>query len=297
MKLSVRPFALAPDETVRFLTPWQEVRGSRVEALGEAIGDWDFRTVLRLKADLEIDIAALRRTTHQGSDAAFSVIVSAFSSTTRLRCPVWSSSIASRSRQRVPVDFELAGSQLGGRLDLITQVVLSQPDARDPLSARRPGSVVWRHRQSVLLEGDAEQFPTETADFSIPPFHEPHAGWFLEVAADDLDVSAASAVRLVLNESHPLVARILDGETSSDVVLALEVLRWDVARQLIDQALTNPEFVERDESFDEDSFGWLLRNVLATHFPGETPKSVMAMREGQPARYEATLQQSARIFG
>jgi hypothetical protein len=148
-----------------------------------------------------------------------------------------------------------------------------------------------------MLEGDAPQFPTETADLSAAPYKLPKAAWLLEILSDDLDMAAAAAVRLIVNEVHPLIQRILDGDASADAVIALETLRWDVARQLIEMALTTPEFIERDEAFEEDSFGWLLTSVVTTHFPGESPRSLRTMREMQRSRYEAALQDAARVFG
>jgi hypothetical protein len=205
--------------------------------------------------------------------------------------------VTSTTTQRLPIEFDLAGAELGGRLEITTQIVVVRPDPEDELGASMRGTVIWRQRHRVLLEGDAAQFPTETADLAVPPHNMHRAGWLLDVEAADLDMNAGAAVRLIINESHPLMRRVLDGDASPDAVVALEVMRWDVARQLIDIALDTPEFLERDEAFEEDSFGWLLNAVITTHFPGENPRSLHAMRERERGRYETMLQDQARILG
>jgi hypothetical protein len=297
MRLTVRPFAVASDEAVRFSTGWRVVRGDRGEALGDSIRDWDYMTVLSLQAEIEIDVTEVRRSAHVGKKCGLTVVVSAGSSTTRMRGPIWSGQVWSVSRERLRLGADIAGGELGGRLDLLTQLVVSEPDPVDDLGASMPGTILWASRHSVMLEGDGPQFPTEPGDLSRPPYGLAKAAWWLDIVTDDLDVAAAAAVRLIVNQAHPVMRRVLDGDTSSETVLALEASRWDVARQLIEFALDSPEFSERFGTFHEDSFGRLLSNIVLTHFPGETPETLRAMRTVRRARFEAALQNAARIFG
>jgi hypothetical protein len=294
MRRTVPPFAVSDGDCVRFRRGWHLHRGGVSELLGDRVSEWDHQTVLRLGADLEVDAAAARRTAHQGPGAGLAVVVSAASSSTRLRGPVWHAELASHAEEHLVVEIHLAGTELGGRLDLVTQLVVSDPEPVDELGATLPGAVIWRRCDSVLLEGQAAQFPTEAADLSD---RLPKAAWLLEFFADDLDAAAAGAVRLVVNEAHPIIRRILDGERSPECDLALKVMHWDVARQLVEAALRHPDFVDRDGSFEEDSLGRLFTNVLATHFPGESPRSLRTKRERTPHEFESTLQHAARIFG
>lgn len=297
MRLAVLPFALAAEEAVRFTNPWHDVRDGHAEVLGDAIRDWDPMTVLRLRAVIEVDVPAVLRTARLNHRTGLAVAVSAGSSSTRLRGPVWMQNIKSSSTECLDIEFDVAGAELGGRLDLMTQLVVVQPEGEDKLGASLRGTIIWRHRESVMLEGDAAQFPTETADLSGPPYDLPRAGWMLQIAPDDLDVTAAAAVRLIVNESHPLMQRVLEGDSSPEAVAAVEVMRWDVARQLIDVALSTPAFIERDEAFEEDSFGWLLFAIIGTHFPGESPRSLRNLQETDRAAFEVMLQHQSRILG
>jgi hypothetical protein len=254
-------------------------------------------TVLALQAELEIDITEVRRSGHIGKNSEVILLVSAASSATRLRGPIWSGRVYSGTKERLRVGAQLAGTELGGRLDLITNLILSRPDPVDDLGAPTSGTVLWAHRQSVMLEGDGPQFPTEAGDLSQPPHALPKAGWWLDILTDDLDEAAAGAVRLIINQAHPLMKRVLAGDTSTDAVLALEVSRWDVARQLIDFALESSEFMERFGTFEEDSFGRLLANIMLMHFPGETPETLKVMTSQRRAHFETRLQDAARILG
>lgn len=297
MRLAVRTFAVASDDAIRFTAAWRVIRDDHAEALGDSIRDWDYMAVLPLQAELEVDVTEVRRSAHIGKNCALSVVVSAGSSATRMRGPIWSGQVWSMTRERLRIGVQIAGGELGGRLDLVTQLVVVSPDPIDELGATTRGTILWTHRHSVMLEGDGPQFPTEPGDLSRPPYRLPKAAWLLDIVTDDLDVAAAAAVRLIVNQTHPVMRHVLDGDTSPESVLALETSRWDVARQLIEFALDSAEFLERFGTFEEDSFGRLLTNVMTIHFPGETPDSLRTMRAANRPRFESSLQNAARILG
>jgi hypothetical protein len=297
MRLAVTPFAKAADHEITFTCPWQIVHEGTARVLGDFVNEWDYMTRLHLTADLQLDMSAIRHTTHQGGSAKFAVVVSAASNATRLRGPIWSSSIAPGEKQLLKVDTEIGGFELGGRLDLLTTLVLADPDPIDKIGAPAKGAILWQHRHPVALEGDASQFPTESVDLSQPPYRRPRAGWLLEADMEDLDAVAAGAVRLLVNHSHPVMKAVLDGVDSSETALAMHTLRWDIARQLIVLALDSGEFVDRQGSFEEDTLGWTLTNIVRTHFPRETYMSLRAIRDSQPAEFESMLQDASGIFG
>lgn len=296
MRVAVLPFALAAENSVSFITRWQDVRHGKAQEVTETIPEWDHMAVLSLHAAIEVDVGAVLSSAHLGKRTGLAVEVSAGSSSTRMRGPVWMEKITSDQTHVLDIAIDLSGSEIGGRLDLITQVVVVQPDSEDQLSASLPGTIIWRHRQSVLLEGDASQFPTETADLSAPRYNVPQAGWLLHVA-DNLDLSAAAAIRLVVNETHPMMQQVLEGAETPMTVAALGVMRWDVARQLIELALDNDEFIERYDTFDEDTLGWLLAAILGAYFPGESPRAMRAGRDSDRSRFETRLQDHAKVLG
>lgn len=113
---------------------------------------------------------------------------------------------------------------------------------------------------------------------------------------DDLDADAALAVRLLVNDSHPVMQAELGSPASEGKSLILDTMRWDVSRQLITLALKSEDFIERSGSFDEGSLGWSLTNIVARYFPNESPMSLRALLHSSPAEFEARLQSAAGIF-
>ncbi|WP_163689583.1 hypothetical protein [Mycolicibacterium gadium] len=280
-----------------FANGWMVVREGVSQILGEFLSDWDYMSSLHLVAEVEINTHATRNSTHQGDSARFALVVTAASSSTRLRGPVWQTTIPAVDSSTFTVDIELAGYELGGRLDLSTSLTLIEPDPTDAIGASERGAILWRSVYSVALEGDATQFPTESADLSKYPYNSPATAWRLEADTDDLDAIAAAAIRLLVNHTHPVMAAALDGVDSREVSIAIHAMRWDVTRQLINLALDNSEFIERHGSFDEDTLGWTLSNIVRTHFPDETPSSLRTMRQALPSAFEAALQNASRILG
>lgn len=298
MRLAVRPFAMASEDSVRFSKPWHQLRtDGEDQLLGAAIEDWDYMTVLRLNSELDIGRTEALERAHLGPKSELTIVISAGSSATKVRRPVWLQALSGAKTQRLSVEIELPGDELGGRLDLITQLVVSKPDPADELAPTAIGSTIWREKHSVFLEGSAPQFPTESGDLSQPPYRCAHAAWVLEVIADDIEMPAAAAVRLIINDTHPLMRRILEGDSSPECVTALETIRWDVARQLVELALTDDVFLEHDGTFEEDTLGSLLMNVININFPGQTPRALRSIRETNRARYEVLLQDAIAPFG
>lgn len=113
---------------------------------------------------------------------------------------------------------------------------------------------------------------------------------------EDLDSAALGSVRLVLNESHPAVARMLAGDASPEANATLSALRWDVARYLILNALDSDEFVARGGVFEEETLGAMLAGILTLHWPGESPRALRQLRRTEPARFERELQDRAGLL-
>jgi hypothetical protein len=293
MRSSAPPFLPAPRDAVRFTVPWQLQRGTGPVLLADDVPAWDYQATIALAAVLDVDVEAVRAACHLGHGSELHVVVTASSSATKMRGPV---AVASAEGGPVQLDVELMGHELGGRLLLDTVLVVSHVERTDALSPRAPGSILWRHPKSTWLEGESARFPTEVADLAAAPFFTPGALWFLDIRTDDLDTAALGSVRLVLNESHPLVTRLLAGDTSPETALTMSALRWDIARQLITTALESEEFVERDGIFDDETLGAMLAGVLAMHWPGESPRSLRQLRVVEPARFERELQDRSGLL-
>jgi hypothetical protein len=298
MRTAITPFSRVNDDDIRFIRQWHVRQDGLEKPLGACIEVWDFMTELELSAGLDIQIDSVRASTHQGANSAFGLVVSASSSTTRLRGPVWKSDpLRGESVREVGVEVRLAGFELGGRLDLLTSLVLVEPDPISEIGAISKGSILWQNRHQTFLEGHGPQFPTEGADFSIAPYDIPRAGWRLEFDLDDLDSAAGGAIRLLVNDNDPLMTAVRQGIDSPEVAMAIRTMRWDVARQLIWACLDSDEFIERYGSFAEDSVGWVLTNILNQHFAGDAPSSLRAIRDSSRPDFESRLQHAAGLVG
>lgn len=287
MRTGAAPFPLAPDDAVRFTTPWRLESPNGSSVLGGDTPGWDYLATLDLSAVVEVDTDAVRERCHLGPDSLLRILVTASSSTTKMRGPVAVRDVESGP---IPIRVKLVGHELGGRLALEILLVAAIVERIDTLSPRASGSILWRHRQTSWLEGDSARFPTEVADLSASPYFTPGALWFVDMIADDLDSVALGSVRLILNGSHPTVERILVGDPSSETTAILSVMQWDVARQLILKALDDDEFVERGGGFEEDTLGAMLSNLLNVYWPGESARALRQVRAAEPERFERELQ-------
>lgn len=294
MRTSAAPFPIAPPDAVWFNVPWQMHTTGGPAPLGDDVPAWDYLASLELSAVLEVDIDAVCASCHLGENSQLRVVVTAASSTTRMRGPVASIAVVAGP---MPIDLRFVGHELGGRLALETLLVAASVDRTDALSPRAAGSILWRHRKTTWLEGESARFPTEVADLGAAPYFTPGALWYVDVRTDNLDDAALAGVRLVLNEGHAAVARMLAGDASPETNVTLSALKWDVARQLILSALDSDEFVERGGVFEEETLGAMLAGVLTLYWPGESPAALRQLRRTEAARFERELQDRAGLFG
>lgn len=293
MRASSAPFPIAPENAVHFLVPWQLRMPSGPTPLTDEVAAWDYQATLALSAVVQVDTDTVKEICHVGEGSRLRILVVASSSTTKIRGLVASAPVTTAP---VHLDIELHGHELGGRLLLDTILAGDQMISADELSPHAKGSILWRHRKTTWLEGEGSRFPTETADFGSAPFFTPGALWFVDIRTDDLDAAALGSVRLVLNEAHPLVARLLAGDATAEVEAIMDFLRWDVARQLVLAALNSEEFIERDGRFGEETFGAMLAGVIEQNWPGESPRALRQVLHSDPGRLERELQDRAGLL-
>ena len=79
---------------------------------------------------------------------------------------------------------------------------------------------------------------------------------------------ASGALRLVANKAHPAVEQLLGTEHVEQRQLIESVLRWDVARTVIERALDQPRFVEGYGEFAPETVGGVAQRLLQLHLPG-----------------------------
>lgn len=192
------------------------------------------------------------------------------------------------------IGFTIDSTLAAGTVHLVRSVVLARDhDSADPLAARRAGTVLWRDRPSAAtrleLQSIADRLTVEAVAFAEEDDFESAAAWVLQTDFTDPRRDIATAIRLVANAGHPAVE---DLRTGHDDVrqLAESVLRWDVARMLIERALDEPQFVRGCGGFAEGTVGGLVQRLLELYFPELSVDEMVVLRTSSPDRLDALLQ-------
>jgi hypothetical protein len=190
------------------------------------------------------------------------------------------------------LELEVPGRLAGGRLDLRSSVVLRSADVgAPPISARRPGSILWSDTRQVHVEGSAARFPVTAVRFSGLPAIPDAAAWVLDWSPEDLGEPASSALRLLVNaDREDIVAALRTGGVAPGAEALRSFVRLDVARALIHAALRSDLYVENSEGWDEESLGRLLSGLIERVWPGIPPHGLRARLAEDPARIDGEIQ-------
>ena len=189
---------------------------------------------------------------------------------------------------------ELPGHELSGNLELRTRIVLVDSGGSvGSITASRRGSTLWEDKRPhrVALEGNLSRFPTTVVDFHNHPHFANDALWALGWDPDDLGRPTLGAICLYLNESHPGHKRLVAPQEGEEL---LNVLRLDVARQMLDGAMENSDF-STDDTHSEDTLGATLAQLQQLVFHGMSTSDVRELRRTRPSTYETTIQSFIRI--
>lgn len=289
------PF-LRPPADVVLAGPWSRVAADGTEELPRELPAWDYDTVLAIRRPIQIDGLRTRRLCGLADDAEIDVTVRWASSSSALRGRAWRAAVPARDGCELEIEFDLDGDELGGVLDLDTVLTLRRPAAgSSPAAARRPGSVLWNDRFSILLQGDAVLFPLAIADFHDLPYPT-RAAWYLEVG-EDLEAAALGSILLLANERREVVVRALAaaGSPTDADRRVLSTLRTDVQRALIERALTHEDFAD-DGGYPTGSLGALLAAVLRTTFPGLGLEALRRERLSEPALFTSRIQDATDLL-
>lgn len=274
-----------------------ELRGQR-QPLPQLLKAWDYQTALRFDSIVRVDRSRILRDCGLGPDAAVSVVALWWASSTNRRelgvcVPV-------TDADTIPLEFEIAPGEAGGRLALARMLVLtdsgSSPQA---LAATAPGAVLWREDRNmqarVFLEGDAARFPTEVVDFASTRVADPDGVWWLDVDFSDLSATPLAALRLYLNGNHPEVKSLVANENGSAYLH--QIIEWDVVRTMFHAALDSPAFHRQWGSFRPGSLGEAVELLARRLWPGEDARSLATFREYDRGLFEARLQGRLRLLG
>lgn len=272
----------------------------------DMVRDWDPETTLDVHRFCSLDTAAIVSGCQLGRGAKLRLCIIWRSQGTGLQ----DMSGASGGR----LDF-LAGTELGqrqmralvpgeslaGEVTLETCLVLLDPgEDHGSLAPTLPGSLLWKERTDIIVEGSGARFPVEATRF---PSSKSSAAWSLEVSAI-LDQPFLGGVRLYLNSENPAIQKMLSGSMSAEASRLLwAAIYQDAGRQLVRAAVVNEEFLSIVVSatpgsapFAEGTVGHALWSNLTVFFDGFPPRDLFRLMESRPAEFDTLVQHRFAVF-
>lgn len=279
---------LRPDRKRLNPGPWTVVTADDVvHEDPEIVPDWDYFTDLRVVRSLKIDLPGLLSDCNLDGGSVVGAVIAWQSSWTGLR---GASAMKPLVNGENVLELPLSGESLGGRLTLSLRVVLGHANGGAPLAPNRPGSLLWSDMARVALEGSGSRFPVVPVAFEESGLAGGRTGaWYLNIEMLDLTASGSGSLRLYLNPSHPAIKEMLDQpETDASRQLA-EFIHYDVARQLVVQALLSDE-LDDQIAYESDSLGDMLIALLARLFPDRDLRTLQGDYRTTPGELEAEIQ-------
>lgn len=292
---SAFPYLQPPPDVVTAGT-WSRTVVDGADELPSEMPEWDYDTVLELRRPVRIDGLRARRASGLGVDAELDLAVVWTATSSALRGRAWRVSVPNRDDFEVDIAFRLPGAELGGRLDLETCLTLraSSPDA-SVAAPSRPGSVLWRDRFSVILQGDAVLFPLAVHDFHDLAYPT-GAAWHLELG-HDLDAAALGSILLLANSRREAVTQALAaaGNPTDADRRVLSTIRSEVLRALVERAVVDEEF-DTDVDYPVGSVGALLAAVLRATFPDTELQDLRRQRTYEPILFTTRIQAATELL-
>ncbi|WP_344849220.1 hypothetical protein [Kribbella ginsengisoli] len=259
--------------------------------------DWDYRMNLHLRRTVEIDADALRAAAALPPNAPVALTVVWTASGSGLRASACRVPVKATERDFIDLEVRIAGADLGGLLALETVIVLDDRMVDgSPVAARRAGSVLWRERRELRLQGDAPQFPLAVVDFERTSFPN-DAGWHLQISSN-LSAATMGAMLLLINERNSVALSAFQNAAKPRAVdkAVLSSIYMDVARTMIEHALRSEEFSDTAE-YDDDTLGATLLALVDQLFPGSSINDLRLRMESAPTHFASEIQAAVRVFG
>ena len=207
------------------------------------------------------------------------------------------------------IDGVIPGDRLAGIVDvsLILSIdsIFDDDDLNNsPVLAKDIGSILYEETQSIILEGEESYFPVADIDFEkhgLPA----KALYFLQRNYTELDVDFATAYRLYFNNKHPLFSKINDIKQSESKDFLLNMIIYDVYKQLVLNALDDESFVMPEEGEEDDhSVRFVYANLLHSlmrYYEGESVDSIRAKAHSDDSKtynqFLCSLQDFLLTFG
>ncbi len=253
----------------------------------QMIDGWKHSSALRIAASSHLKLGETLASLNLCDSAEISSALSWRSTGNNLKD---SSGWVPNSDGTTRIEFSVPTDTARRKLELVFQILLSKHcgHSHSPLSPTVLGSCLWERRHLVSLEGSSSQFPTAVKSFS-EWLGRPAAGtmWALRFMSDELSTPVESCVWMWLNSDNAEVNEYLHDPDSPRSQRLASQMRYYVFRQMLEFALTQPDF---DESVDyeEGTFGAALKFQFA--LAGMTPLKLRQRLEADRPMVEVELE-------
>jgi hypothetical protein len=289
------PYLLPPEEAID-AEPWRTPDGAELQS---RLLHWDPFTEVKAVRAIAVDVDLIREHCELPSDSAMALLATWRSDRTRLAGagPIVELGTL-EGLLRAPLEINVPGPISGGQVDLGTRLVLRTPGRiTSPISPRRPGAILWTDTQRIAFEGGAARFPLTATDFTSVPRLPDHGAWALDWNPEDLESPVTAALRLHVNSTNiQLVEAIRSGSADGRSQFIRGFVTYDVARSLVEGALTNDRFVDSPEAWDDGTLGRMLFELIGSCWPGIPIPNLRQLLLDDPARLTADLQAHLAIL-
>ena len=292
------PFYRPPADSV-VPQPWfyetKPDSGQGSQPLEAAVPSWDYNVDLILSRSIQVDVPGILKACRLDAGTILRITVLLSTAGQRIRRKVLSSDLvceASMVSLERELGFELMGEAVQGDLRIDTEITVheacSGADA-DEFVPTVPGARLWSDTVTAALEGSLSRFPMTAVKFGDAFGEVAHAAWMLQWAPDALELNAASALRLYLNEDADVFEELVACETPlCGIMLA------DVLRQVLVTVLGDADYRPAPDDWPEYSLGRLAGEWLNAIFP-EIPVDVLRARlQSDPGWVESRVQSFVR---
>ncbi|GEM_PF-5218737 len=297
-RLELSPFISLPPEPdgeLLFPSPWEF--GS--DSAGGDENHWDYDISIHCESSISIENPeSLREYCGLSKDSVLGLFAE------------WTTSLTNHARGRGPevrlkldgsspiekkIELTIPGKRAGGTISIERFLVLLEPSGASAQEPSIPGSILWKDSTDKELEGRGSRLPVTVVKFSNFPerFSNPKATWEIHTAPDALHRPPSTGLRIFLNEDHERLVDLVTSDSDSyEAVVATEMLKLDVGRQLLTRALRDDLFCDSNyDGYDEGSLGSSLRMRASNLFPNSSLSEVRSVFESEPKRFEGQLQE------
>ncbi|MGP9502347.1 hypothetical protein ACT3TS_09050 [Specibacter sp. AOP5-B1-6] len=267
---------------------WQySINGQMVHPTDEVLADWNYYADVTVSASVSLSISDAKEKLGLGPYARVCWVLIARSTGT----PVITRSVprvAVNGAQEIPL--RIPASSLGGTLSVELVLSLFEPASANtsPFAPTEVGHVIYTSTTKVRLEGNSGQVAILPTSFKDQGLSNPSSGlWWLRMMSQDLDGSASGSIWVWLNTDNPVMNALIEKTASETSLLWLKFLKLDFTRQLLREALQNPD-LDQNTDYLEGSLGALLISVVK--LIGPSVEAVKSKYLEDPGRVEAELQ-------